>query len=76
VLSFIPGFGNVLIINHYDGYRTVYAHLADVFVAENQRVFEGMEIARSGETVSGSVLHFEIWYEKDKQNPETWLANR
>jgi septal ring factor EnvC (AmiA/AmiB activator) len=76
VLSFIPGFGNVLIINHYDGYRTVYAHLADVFVAEDQRVTEGMEIARSGETVSGSVLHFEIWHEKDKQNPETWLANR
>lgn len=76
VLSFIPGFGNVLIINHFDGYRTVYAHLSDVFVAENQRVAEGMEIARSGETVSGSVLHFEIWHEKDKQNPETWLARR
>ncbi|MCU0453750.1 MAG: peptidoglycan DD-metalloendopeptidase family protein [Bacteroidetes bacterium] len=76
VLSFIPGFGNVLIINHYDGYRTVYAHLSDVFVAEDQRITEGMEIARSGETVSGSVLHFEIWHEKDKQNPETWLARR
>ncbi len=76
VLSFIPGFGNVLIINHFDGYRTVYAHLSDVFVAEDERVTEGMEIARSGETVSGSVLHFEIWYEKDKQNPESWLARR
>jgi murein DD-endopeptidase MepM/ murein hydrolase activator NlpD len=76
VLSFIPGFGNVLILNHYDGYRTVYAHLSDVFVTEDQRVTEGMEIARSGETVSGSVLHFEIWHEKDKQNPETWLARR
>lgn len=76
VLSFIPGFGNVLIINHFDGYRTVYAHLSDVLVSEDQRVAEGMEIARSGETVSGSVLHFEIWYEKDKQNPETWLTKR
>lgn len=76
VLSFIPGFGNVLIINHFDGYRTVYAHLADVFVSENERVSEGMQIARSGETVSGAVLHFEIWYEKDKQNPESWLAKR
>lgn len=76
VLSFIPGFGNVLIVNHFDGYRTVYAHLSDVLVSENQRVTEGMEIARSGETVSGSVLHFEIWYEKDKQNPESWLAKR
>jgi murein DD-endopeptidase MepM/ murein hydrolase activator NlpD len=39
-------------------------------------VTEGKEIARSGETVSGTVLHFEIWYEKDKQNPESWLAKR
>ncbi len=76
LLSFIPGFGNVLIVNHYDGYRTVYAHLADIIVVENQRVSEGMEIGRSGETVSGSMLHFEIWYEKVKQDPESWLARR
>ena len=76
LLSFIPGFGNVLIVNHFDGYRTVYAHMADITVAEDQRVSEGMEIGKSGETVSGSMLHFEIWYEKVKQNPETWLAKR
>jgi len=76
VLSFIPGFGNVLIINHYDGYRTVYAHLSDILVSEDQKVTEGMVVARSGETVSGSVLHFELWKEKEKQNPENWLARR
>lgn len=76
LISFIPGFGNVLIVNHFDGYRTVYAHLADILVAEDQRVSEGMEIARSGETVSGSFLHFELWHEKVKHNPETWLAKR
>ncbi len=76
LLSFIPGFGNVLIVNHYDGYRTVYAHMADITVAEDQKVVEGMEIGRSGETVSGSMLHFEIWHEKVKQNPESWLAKR
>jgi murein hydrolase activator len=33
VLSFIPGFGNVLILNHNNGFRTVYAHLSDVTVS-------------------------------------------
>ena len=76
VLSFIPGFGNVLILNHYNGYRTVYAHLSDVSVTESQRITEGMVIAKSGDTVAGAILHFEIWKEREKQNPEWWLAKR
>ncbi len=74
VLSFIPGFGNVLILNHYNGYRTVYAHLSDVSVTESQRITEGTVIAKSGDTVAGAILHFEIWKEREKQNPEWWLA--
>jgi len=76
VLSFIPGFGNVLILNHNNGFRTVYAHLSDVTVSESQRVTEGTIIAKSGDTVAGAILHFEIWKEREKQNPESWLANR
>jgi len=76
VLSFIPGFGNVLILNHYNGYRTVYAHLSDISVKESQRIAEGMVIAKSGDTVAGAILHFEIWKEREKQNPESWLTKR
>ena len=76
VLSFIPGFGNVLILNHSNGFRTVYAHLSDVMVSESQHVTEGTVIAKSGDTVAGAILHFELWKERDKQNPEWWLANR
>ncbi len=76
VVSFIPGFGNLIIINHFGGYRTVYAHLADVLVKESQNVQEGTLIARSGETVDQPLLHFELWKEREKQNPEVWLAKR
>jgi murein hydrolase activator len=76
LLSFIPGFGNILIVNHYNGYRTVYAHLSDVTVAESQKVSEGTIIAKSGDTVTGSILHFEIWKEREKQNPEHWLVSK
>ncbi|HEY4612952.1 MAG TPA: peptidoglycan DD-metalloendopeptidase family protein [Bacteroidota bacterium] len=76
VLSFIPGFGNVLILNHYNGYRTVYAHLSDIAVAESQPVKEGQVIAKSGDSLEGAVLHFEIWKDRDKQDPERWLMKQ
>jgi septal ring factor EnvC (AmiA/AmiB activator) len=76
LLSFIPGFGNILIVNHYNGYRTVYAHLSDVTVTESQKITEGTVIAKSGDTVTGSILHFEIWKEREKQNPERWLVTK
>jgi murein hydrolase activator len=76
LISFIPGFGNILIVNHYNGYRTVYAHLSEVTVAESQKITEGTVIAKSGDTVSGSILHFEIWKEREKQNPERWLTTK
>lgn len=76
ILSFIPGFGNVLILNHYNGYRTVYGHLSEILVSESQKVRGGETIAKSGESVNGTILHFEIWKEREKQNPELWLAKR
>jgi murein DD-endopeptidase MepM/ murein hydrolase activator NlpD len=69
----LPSFGNLVIINHYSGYRTVYAHLADIKVVEGQHVKEGDIIAESGESVDGPRLHFEIWKDREKQNPENWL---
>ncbi|MEK6754953.1 MAG: peptidoglycan DD-metalloendopeptidase family protein [Bacteroidota bacterium] len=74
ILSFIPGFGNVIILNHYNGFRTVYAHLSEITVVEAQKVKAGEAIAKSGESVQGPVLHFEIWKEREKQNPELWLT--
>ena len=76
VLSFIPGFGNVMILNHYNGYRTVYAHLSEINVVELQKVRAGDVVAKSGDSIAGNVLHFEIWKEREKQNPEMWLAKR
>ena len=76
ILSFIPGYGNVVILNHYDGFRTVYAHLSEISVVEAQKVGEGDVIGKSGDTIAGSVLHFEIWREREKQNPELWLARQ
>jgi septal ring factor EnvC (AmiA/AmiB activator) len=76
ILTFIPGFGNILILSHGDGYRTVYAHLSEINVVESQKVKAGDVIARSGDSVEGSILHFEVWKGTVKQDPELWLAKQ
>lgn len=75
-ISFIPVFGSLIIINHDDGFRTVYAHVTDIAVSMNQRVKAGAVIARSGEGVIGPQVHFELWRDRAKQNPLNWLAPR
>lgn len=76
LISFIPGYGNVVILNHYNGYRTVYAHLSDIQVVEAQKVREGDSVGKSGDSLAGSILHFEVWQEREKMNPELWLARK
>jgi murein DD-endopeptidase MepM/ murein hydrolase activator NlpD len=43
-------------------------------VAEGQNVKEGDPIGESGESIDGPRIHFEIWKEREKQNPEQWLS--
>ncbi len=76
ILTFIPGFGNIVILSHGDGYRTVYAHLSEINIVESQKVKAGDLIAKSGDSVEGSILHFEVWKGIVKQNPELWLAKQ
>ena len=73
-ISWLPGYGNLLILNHDNGYRTVYTHLADILVTEGQIVKEGDIIAENGESLDGPRLHFEVWKDREKQNPESWLS--
>jgi murein DD-endopeptidase MepM/ murein hydrolase activator NlpD len=72
------GRGNILIIDHYGGYYTVYAHLAEILVVPGQKVKQGEEIGKVGNSgsLSGSMLHFEIWKNTKIMNPERWLRKR
>jgi murein hydrolase activator len=74
IISWLPAYGNVIILNHPNGFRTVYSHLGEIEVAEGQSVQEGDPIGRSGESLDGPRLHFEVWKDRDKQNPESWLS--
>lgn len=76
IVHWLPGFGNIVIITHSEGYRTVYAYLSEINVKEGQIVHKGEIIAKSGESLSGEMVHLEIWKEREKQNPEKWLVSR
>lgn len=76
VKSFVVGYGNLVIVRHDEGFFTVYAHLSETRVKENQNVKAGQVIGKSGEGISGPILHFQLWYEKMKQDPLSWLTRR
>lgn len=69
------GFGNLVIIRHYNGLETFYAHLSKHLVLPNQEVKAGEPIGLGGNTGHsfGSHLHFEVRFYDAAMNPEEIL---
>ncbi len=66
------GFGNLVVIRHYNGLETYYAHCSKLLVAPNQDVKAGDPIGLGGNTghSSGSHLHFEVRFYDNPIDPE------
>lgn len=66
------GFGNLVVIRHYNGLETFYAHLSKLEVVPNQEVKAGDLIGLGGNTGHsyGSHLHFETRFYDAPMNPE------
>jgi murein hydrolase activator len=75
-IDWIPGYGSILILTHRDDYRTVYGHIANISVKEGERIKAGSLIGKVNESLEGNIIHFEIWNERNYQNPEVWLAKK
>ncbi len=60
--SLTSGYGNAIVINHGNGFWTLYGHLSEILVAEGDTVTKGQEIAKSGNTgrSTGAHLHFNV----------------
>ncbi|WP_042354558.1 M23 family metallopeptidase [Bacillus rubiinfantis] len=65
------GYGNMIIIDHQNGYRTLYGHMSKLKVKAGQVVSKGMAIGVMGSTgnSTGVHLHFEVYKNGNLQNP-------
>lgn len=66
------GFGNLVIVRHYNGLETFYAHLSKLLVVPDQDVKAGDILGLGGNTGHsfGSHLHFEVRFYDAAMNPE------
>jgi septal ring factor EnvC (AmiA/AmiB activator) len=63
------GYGNMVIVDHREGYYTIYSDLSEIIATVGQEVEKGDVLGRTGEN-----LHFEIRKEGKPVNPLEWLG--
>ncbi|TCJ01796.1 M23 family metallopeptidase [Cytobacillus praedii] len=68
-------FGNKIVIDHNNGYKTIYAHLSSIDVNVGQTVSKGSKIGVMGSTgnSTGVHLHFEVYKNGELQNPLNYI---
>ena len=69
------GYGNEILIDHGFGYKTRYAHMSVISVAEGMKLKRGDCIGESGNSgkSTGPHLHYEVLYRGDRVNPMNYL---
>ncbi|KKQ66717.1 MAG: Lipoprotein [Candidatus Daviesbacteria bacterium GW2011_GWA2_38_24] len=65
------GYGNRVVVDHGNGYQTLYAHMSNIYVSTGQKVTRGQTVGRMGSTgrSTGTHLHFEIRFKGRALNP-------
>ena len=73
-ITYIMNYGNVIIIDHGAGYYTVYSNVENIQISEKSYVNTLSKIAEVGLNQSSqNILHFEVWSNQKKLDPEIWL---
>jgi len=69
------GYGNLILVDHLDGYYSLYGHLSEIIVNVGDEITGGKIIARIGETgsLSGPMLHFELRKDGKPVDPLAYL---
>jgi len=69
------GYGNLVLVDHLDGFYSLYGHLAEMLVNTGDEVAAGRIIGRVGESgsLSGPILHFELRKDGKPVDPLAYL---
>ncbi len=72
----VDGFGNLIILDHQNGFHTYYAHCSKLYVPYGKSVQKGEVIGAVGSTgnSTGPHLHFEIRKNGETQNPALYIS--
>ena len=76
--NYMRGFGLLIILNHGDGYMTLYAHNEELLKDTGDWVLSNETIARAGDTggLDNPALYFEIRKKGQPADPKKWLGKR
>lgn len=70
----LEGYGKVVVLNHGDGYVSIYSGLNEIDIAPNYAVNAGSKIGTSGTLPSGETgLYLEVRYNGQVMNPLSWI---
>jgi septal ring factor EnvC (AmiA/AmiB activator) len=74
--DWFKGYGQLVIINHGEGYHTLYADLNEIFLKVGDIIDGKGSVGRVGESaaVNGPTLYFELRYKGKPLNPLQWLG--
>jgi murein hydrolase activator len=75
--QFIPGYDYMVILKHGE-YYTVYSNLEEVSVKKGDEVSIRQSIGKvsTDRKSNTSEVHFEIWKEKTRLNPQDWVGSK
>ena len=70
----LEGYGKVVVLDHGDGYVSIYSGLNEIDIAQNYAVNAGSKIGTSGTLPSGETgLYLEVRYNGQVMNPLSWI---
>ena len=73
---YVPNYHRVVLVSHGD-YFTLYSNLSEAFVKAGDKIStkEALGVVYTDSAEGKTEVHFEIWRNMDKLNPELWLQS-
>lgn len=76
--DWFKGYGQLVIVNHGEGYNTLYANLKEIFLNVGDIIKEKGKVGKVGESgmTNSPALYFEVRYKGKPLDPTQWLRRR